>query len=124
MARPCILVVDDDQNDCLVLQRLLAEEGFDVDTAHDALTALKMFGEEAHDLVILDYRMPDMDGLDLFDTIKKQWPSVAVLFHTGYATVDLIDAAIGAGAIRVFAKDVDRTELIEGVKDVLNPKAL
>ena len=122
MSCPCILIVDDDQNNCHILKRLLTDEGYDVDTACDALSALKLFGEESHDLVILDYRMPDMDGLELFQTIKRQWTGVSVFFYTAYASIDLIEAALEAGAIRVFAKDADSTELINGVKDVLNPR--
>ena len=122
MASPCILIVDDDQNYCLIIKRLLTDEGYDVDTAYDALSALKLFGEQTHDLVILDYRMPDMDGLELFETIKQQWPGVSVLFHTAYASIDLISAALEAGAIRVFPKDVDSAELIDGVKDILSPR--
>ena len=53
MSGPCILIVDDDRNDCLVLKRVLTDEGYDVDTAYDALSALKLFGEQTHDLVIL-----------------------------------------------------------------------
>ena len=121
MASAWILIVDDDQNNCLVTKRLLTDEGYDVDTAYDALSALKLFGEQTHDLVILDYRMPDMDGLELFETMKQQWPGVAVVFHTAYATIDLINAALEAGAKRVFPKDADSTELIDGVKEILNP---
>jgi CheY-like chemotaxis protein len=119
MASPSILVVDDDQNNSLVTKRLLADEGYVVDTAFDALSALKLFGEQTHDLVILDYRMPDRDGLEFFEVIKRQWPDVAVVFHTAYATIDLIHAALEAGAKRVFPKDADGTELIDGVKEIL-----
>ncbi len=122
MASAWILIVDDDQNNCLVTKRLLTDEGYDVDTAYDALSALKLFGEQTHDLVILDYRMSDMDGLELFETMKQQWPSVAVVFHTAYATIDLINAALEAGAKRVFSKDADSAELIDGVKEILNPE--
>ena len=121
MASASILVVDDDQNNCFVTERLLTDEGYEVDTAHDALSALKLFGEQTHDLVILDYRMSDMDGLELFETIKRQWPGVAVVFYTAYATIDLINAALEAGAKRVFPKDADSSELIEGVKEILSP---
>ncbi len=121
MASAWILIVDDDQNNCLVTKRLLTDEGYDVDTAYDALSALKLFGEQTHDLVILDYRMPDMDGLELFETIKQQWPGVAVVFHTAYATIDLVDAALAAGARRVIRKDVDNTVLIGVIKGILNP---
>ena len=118
-----ILVVDDDQDSCLVTQRILAQQGYDVDSAHDGLSALKLFGDEVHDLVILDYRMPDMDGLELFETIRRQWSDVAVIFHTAFATIDLIDAALAAGARRVIPKDLDNTELIEVVKEILKPAA-
>ena len=121
MLNPCILVVDDDQGDCLVTKRLLTDEGYNVDAAYDALSALKLFGEQTHDLVILDYRMPDMDGLELYETLKQQWPSVAVVFHTAYATIDLINAAFEAGARRVIAKDADSAELIDVVKKILSP---
>jgi len=121
MASPCILVVDDDQDNCLVTKRLLTDEGYNVEVAYDALAALKLFGEQTHDLVILDYRMPDMDGLELFETLKQQWPSVAVVFHTAYATIDLINAALEAGARRVLPKDVDSAELIDTVKEILSP---
>ena len=46
MASAWILIVDDDQNNCLVTKRLLTDEGYDVDTANDALSALKLFGEQ------------------------------------------------------------------------------
>jgi CheY-like chemotaxis protein len=114
-----ILIVDDDKESCLITRRLLADEGFQVDTAFDALSAMKLFGEQTHDLVILDYRMPDMDGLDLFELFKQQWPDVAVVFHTAYATIDLIEAALDAGAKRVLPKDVENVDLIEGVKEIL-----
>ena len=119
MASPRILVVDDDPNHCLVTQRLLAEQGYDVDIAHDALGALQLFGEHTHDLVILDYRMPDMDGLDLFETIKRQWSGVTVIFHTAYATIDLVNSALDAGARRVIPKDSDNAEVLDVVNEVL-----
>ena len=123
MPSPRILVVDDDQDNCLVTQRVLADQGYEVDAAYDALSALKLFGDQTHDLVIVDYRMPDMDGLEFYEVIKQQWPDVAVVFHTAYATIDLINAALEAGAKRVFPKDADSTELIDGVKKVLDSVA-
>lgn len=123
MPSPRILVVDDDQKNCHVTQSLITDHGYEVDAAYDALSALKLFGDQTHDLVILDYRMPDMDGMELFETIKRQWADVAVVFHTGYATIDMINAALAAGARRVIPKDVDNTELIDVVNEILNPKA-
>ena len=123
MSFPRILVVDDDQDHCLLIQRVLVDHGFEVDVVHDALSALRLYGERTHDLVILDYRMPDMDGMELFEMIKLQWFNVPVVFYTGYATIDMINAALTAGAKRVISKHVDNTELIEAVHEILNPEA-
>ena len=70
-------------------------------------------------LVILDYRMPDMDGLELFETIKRERSDVAAVFHTAYATIDLIDAALAAGAKRVIPREVDNAELLDVVREIL-----
>ena len=118
-----ILVVDDDHDNCLVTQRLLTDQGYEVDAAYDSLSALKLFGDQTHDLVILDYRMPDMDGMELFEIIKRQWSGVAVVFYTAYATIDMISAALAAGAKRVIPKDEDTNELVVVVKELLNPGA-
>ena len=56
-----------------------------------------------------------------YETIKQQWPGVAVVFHTAYATIDLIHASLEAGAKRVIPKDADSAELIDEVKQILNP---
>jgi CheY-like chemotaxis protein len=121
MSAPRILVIDDDQDNCLLTASLLRDDGHEVDTAYDGLSALKLFGEESHDLVILDYRMPDMDGMDVLETMKSQWPDVSVVFYTAYATIDMIEAALAAGAKRVIPKDTDSTELLEVVRQLLKP---
>ena len=121
MPTPRILVVDDDQDNCLLTARLLRDEGHEVDTAYDGLSAMKLFAEESHDLVILDYRMPDMDGMDVLETMKSQWPNVPAVFYTAYATIDMIEDALAAGAKRVIPKDTDNTELLEVVNTLLKP---
>lgn len=124
MSNPRILVVDDERDSCLITVRLLTDQGHEVDTAFDALSALKLFGEESHDLVILDYRMPDMDGMDLFETMKSQRAGVCVVFHTAYATIDMVNEALEAGAKRVIPKDADSTELVDVVREILDAAAI
>ena len=123
MSNMRILVVDDDEDNCRLTQCLLTERGFAVDAVNDALTALRVYGEQTHDLVVLDYRMPDMDGLELLELLQQQWSNVAVIFYTGYATVDMVDAALSAGARRVIQKEVDTTALIGAVSDILRVEA-
>ena len=121
MSTQRILVVDDDQDNCLLTACLLRDEGHEVDTADGGLSALKLFGEESHDLVILDYRMPDMDGMDVLETMKSQWADVSVVFYTDYATIDTIESALEAGAKRVIPKDIDNTELLKVANELLKP---
>ena len=71
--------------------------------------------------MILDYRMPGMDGMDVIKTMKAQWPHVCVVFHTAYATIDMIEEALAAGAKRVIPKDLDNRELLEVVSEILKP---
>lgn len=121
MSAPRILVVDDDPDSCLLTASLLRDDGHEVDTADGGLSALKLFGEESHDLVILDYRMPDMDGMDVLETMKSQWADVSTVFFTAYATIDMVEAALAAGAKRVIPKDSDNTELLKIVSELLKP---
>ena len=118
-----VLVVDDDEENLLLTQSLLAREGYAVDAVQDALSALKVYGEQTHDLVVLDYRMPDMDGLELLELLRQQWSQVAVIFYTGYATVDMVDTALASGAKRVIPKEIDQTDLLAAVKEILEADA-
>ncbi len=124
MPNPRILVVDDERDSCLITVRLLTDQGYEVDAAYDALSAMKLFGEESHELVILDYRMPDMDGMDLFATIKSQRAGVCVVFHTAHATIDMVNEALAAGAKRVIPKDAHSTELVDVVREILDAAAI
>ena len=123
MSTPRILVVDDDRDNCDLTQRVLAKEGYEVDVAYDAMTALKLFGDSVHDLVVLDYRMPDMDGMDLLATMRSQYPEVAAVLYTAYATIDMINDALEAGAKRVIPKDVNTDELVDTVNGIVSSTA-
>lgn len=89
-ATPCwdsrqILVVDDDSSSIDYFRNLLARTACHVFTAMDGITALEYLSNENIDLILMDIRMPDMDGITLFKHIRKMDESVPVIAHTAYA---------------------------------------
>ncbi len=67
-------------------------------------------------LALIDYRMPGMDGIELYRRMRQLRPEVAGVFLTGYPTIDTVFPAIGAGVERVLAKPADSDELFEVVE--------
>lgn len=89
-----LLIVDDDEQILKVLARLLAEEGYHVSTASDPLTALSLLRASPFDLLITDYRMPEMTGLELIRDARRFYPELVAILITGFAVPD---AAVEAG---------------------------
>ncbi len=77
-----ILLVDDESDVCFVLEKVLSEEGFVVDSYNDPLLALAKFKSHSYDLVILDIKMPDLNGFALYREIKRLDKKVKVCFLT------------------------------------------
>lgn len=79
-----LLVVDDDLGVCRSLRDLLREQRCVVDVAPDAKRALELLGQKEYDLVLSDVVMPDMDGYELFKTVKKEYPTLPVVLMTAF----------------------------------------
>ncbi|SFM81550.1 sigma-54-dependent transcriptional regulator [Thermodesulforhabdus norvegica] len=93
-----VLIVDDEPFICENLQRILEEENYRTQLAFDGQSALKLVEKESPDLVLLDLRLPDMNGLDVLRTIKEMDPEIFVIIITGYASVESAVQAIKLGA--------------------------
>ena len=70
-----ILIVDDEEHIRRILSLMLSSEGYEVAEAGDGASALELFASEVFDLVILDLRMPDMDGIEVLTRLRAQTPS-------------------------------------------------
>ena len=112
-----ILVVDDDEAIRSLLQEELEEEGYKVLIATNARDALKMVAAEPLDLVILDIRMPGMDGLEALPRILGIKEGLPVIMNTAYSQYQ--DSFMSWAADAYVVKSSDLTELKEKVKELI-----
>lgn len=113
---PRLLVVDDERGQCDLVSKLLSEQGYEVDIAGDGEEALQLLGKSTYDLVVLDYQMPGMNGIELFRAARAVQPALVGVFLTAYADINTIFPAMDAGVERVLAKPVDSRELLPVVE--------
>jgi len=94
-----LLVVDDEETICQGCQRILTPAGFRVDTATDAQEGLNLAVENEYAAVLLDIRMPQMDGIEFLERLRKTKPDVPVIIITGYPSIASAAAAMQLGAV-------------------------
>lgn len=112
MAR--ILVVDDENNIRLMVRIALQAAGHEVETAVDGLEGLMKFGNGANwDVVLLDQRMPGMEGLQVLEEMRELDPAARVIMITAFGTIDLATDAMKAGATNFLRKPFT-TEVLRG----------
>ncbi len=116
---PTILVIDDEEEICGFLQDLLTGEGYEVFTATDPQKGLQMVEELRPDIVILDLKMPTMDGIEVLRRIKKIDEAIAVVIATGFGAMDSAKAAMRLGAFDYITKPFDLPHVKALVKDAI-----
>ena len=114
-----ILIVDDEKNYLVILEALLAPEGYEIITVDNALNALRYVKETDLDLVITDMKIPKMDGIELLDEVKKIDPDLPVIIMTAYGTIELAVEAMKKRAYDYITKPFMNEELKLTVKKAL-----
>lgn len=105
MLRPSrVMVVDDDAETLALMHEIVAKEGFEVETAEDAETALRRLEQWQPELVITDIHMPGMDGLALLAAVREKEPDIPVVLLTAYGSLKTAVDAIKAGAFDYLSK--------------------
>ena len=114
-----ILVVDDEEIVRLSHLRTLASEHCKVVTVMNGRDALQAMEQQPFDVVLLDLRMPGMDGMSVLKTIKQKWPESEVIIITGYPAVDTAKEAVTLGAYDYLAKPVGPDEVISAANGAM-----
>lgn len=112
-----LLVVDDDLDTCANLADILTDIGYEVRTAPDASTALRTLDEHAFDIVLLDLKLPGMDGLQLYRELKRRSASTVAILITGFADVETRARAEQLGVWRILPKPVDVPALLPMISE-------
>ena len=114
-----ILVVDDEESSRIGLSKILAKSGYEVITAEDGVQAIEQLKNRTCDLVITDFKMPKMDGIQLLRKIKEFSPNIGVIIVTAYGEVDSYLEAMNLGAFEYLNKPIKVDELKKVISKVL-----
>jgi two-component system, NtrC family, response regulator AtoC len=119
-----ILIADDEKNMRWILEKNLKDEGFGVIEAADGEEAFELFLDQEPDMVILDYRMPGIDGIEVLKRIKTINEKVPVIMVTAHGSTDAAVEAMKLGAIDYISKPFEMEELKMAIKKALNIEEL
>lgn len=117
-----ILIVDDEEVVRLSHLRSLEYSGCTTRAAEDGRAAIQVMEESPADVILLDLRMPDLDGMDVLKTIKQRWPDSEVVVITGYPSVESAKQAVRLGAFDYLAKPVEPDDVIRATTSAITQK--
>jgi len=123
-AKGSILVVDDEQEIRESLEQLLKLEGYRADSASTGEEGLKRIEDGVFDLVLLDINLPDHNGLDLLQQIKRDSPAMGVIMITAYASTQMAFQASKQGADSYITKPWDNEKLLLEIRNTLDKSRL
>lgn len=118
-SKPKILVIDDEKDVGNIFKKALALEGYTVLTALDGVNGLRIIKEKKPDIILLDLKLPKMDGIEVLRRIKKIDENIVVVIITGYGTMDTARRAMKFGAFDYITKPIDLEHVNAVIKDGL-----
>ncbi len=124
MEKMKMMLVDDEERFLSTTQKLLSKKGYDVLTSDNGAEALEKLKAQNIHVVVLDVKMPGMDGIATLREIKKQFPLVEVIMLTGHATVESAVDGLKAGATDYLMKPADIDEIIKKAEDAFAKRQL
>jgi len=108
-----ILIVDDEEVVRLSQLRTLAQADCNAEAAWNGTEALRAMEQHPYDVILLDLRMPGLDGMSVLRTIKERWPESEVVIITGYPTIESAKEAVRLGAYTYLAKPVSPDDVVK-----------
>jgi DNA-binding NtrC family response regulator len=119
-----LLVIDDDQASCRLVRAIFSVEGFDVMVAHDGAAGLRLVADSAPEAVLLDLHLPEIDGLEVLERLRRTAPSLPVIVLTADTGVRSAVQATHLGAFDYLTKPIDHAEIVVVVRRALETRAL
>jgi len=107
-----ILIVDDEKNMRITLADILSEEGYEVDTASNGVEAVEMCASTSYDVVLMDVRMPGINGVEAFRQIRRSHEGLRVIMMSAYSLDGLKQEALEEGAIAFLSKPLEIESVI------------
>ncbi len=117
-----IMLVDDEERFLATTQKLLSKKGIEALTAMSGAEALEKLRSHNIHVVILDVKMPGMDGIETLKAIKRQFPLVEVIMLTGHATVESAVEGLKSGATDYLMKPTDINDLVERAREAFEKR--
>ncbi|OAD50935.1 two-component system response regulator [Priestia megaterium] len=117
-----ILIVDDQYGIRILLTEVLQKEGYTTFQAANGFQAIDITKEQAPDLVLLDMKIPGMDGIEILKRLKQHDETIKVIIMTAYGELDMIQEAKDLGALTHFAKPFDIDEIRKVVREYIPVK--
>ncbi|GAB3941414.1 sigma-54 dependent transcriptional regulator [Spirosoma harenae] len=118
-----ILIIDDNNDICLLLERFLSKQGYKTASVQRGDDGLNLLRKEAFELVICDFKLPDIDGLEMLRRIKVMHPTTAVIIITGYSDVRMAVQTVKHGAYDYVTKPLYPDEILYTIKAALERRA-
>lgn len=119
-----ILIVDDEKSIRNTLREILEYESYEVEEAADGKEAMSFIQKQKYDLVLLDIKMPKMDGMEVLDKTLEQYPDLPVIMISGHATIESAVEAVKKGAFDFITKPPDLNRLLITIRNALDKSDL
>ena len=119
MGKAKILVAEDERAQRELLEGFLKKEGFEIEATANGREALLKLKDQSFDIALLDYKMPELDGLQTLKEIRRLYPDLPVVMMTAYGTVETAVASMKEGALDYLTKPIDLEELLLKFQKVL-----
>jgi len=113
-----VLVIDNEDVICKACHLVLTEKGHAVDYCKTGKSGLLAMARSRYDLVLLDMKLPDMDGMDILRSLKDGMPPLRVIVMTGYSTLSNAVQAMKLGAADYLSKPFTDDELVQAIEKV------
>ena len=119
-----ILIIEDDKNALLGLTEILTDEGYSVDSAENAAKGLQLISTNEYDVLLTDFQLPDLDGLEITKRVRKHHQNIAVVMMTAFGSVKHAVLALKEGVDDYLTKPLDLEELLIILEKVISEKSL